>query len=59
MKYYVMSKFYDSGKVVVKIINEQDAASFDKTNKTTKNYDEYWDLFDNKKSAEEFIKEYK
>lgn len=53
MKYYVISKFYDSGKVKAFILLESEMSDDYKT-ESKPNFDQYVDAFDSLKEAEKF-----
>lgn len=55
MKYYVISKFFDNGKITTVILLESEYAG--QTNCETKTYDQYVDVFETFEAAEAFCKE--
>ncbi len=56
MKYYVVSRYYNSGKVDAKLLPES-KVSGEPWNKTTSSYDQYIDTFESRSTAEKFIKD--
>jgi hypothetical protein len=57
MKYYVITKFYDSGKVVAGIVLESEYAG--EQNESNSRYDQYVDEFDSYEKAAAFVEEAK
>jgi hypothetical protein len=56
MKYYVVSKFFDNGKVQAEILLESEKTE-DIKSEMKENYDQYVDTFDSYEEAEKFKKE--
>lgn len=52
MKYYVISKFYNDGKVSAGIIREEDYEG--QQNESNKRYDQYVDCFESLEEANKF-----